>query len=61
MTTTIPNPDDVCPVCPHQIKYHDGVGCTDEQAGNDGAPCPCPVSQSMPGRPLEPGIFAPKQ
>ena len=43
-----------CPVCPHPVKVHDGVGCT---ASVDGSMCVCPIAQDMPGSPLTKGTL----
>ena len=57
----VPSPDSVCPVCPHPVKYHDGIGCTSDQAGSNGLQsCPCPVAQDMPDKPLTAGVHAPQ-
>ena len=41
-----------CPVCPHPLQVHDGIGCTDINVGDPSQPCPCMVSQAMPNSPL---------
>ena len=43
----------VCPVCPHPVDVHDGMGCTQDV---DGVICVCPVSQNMPGAELSQGV-----
>lgn len=60
--TLIPKPTDTCPVCPHEVGDHDGVGCTGDYVDAHGldAPCPCPAAQDMPDRPLSRGVFWPK-
>ena len=35
-----------CPVCPHDLAIHDGIGCTEPAA--DGLVCQCPVAMEMP-------------
>ena len=44
-----------CPVCPHDLAHHDGLGCTEPAI--DGLLCLCPVAMDMPESTPSQGVY----